>query len=82
MTIRYFCDACGGETAGNNDLGECKVLNKGGVLVATFGISTVHFSQALASQRSDLHVCRYCLVDAATRSDDRPREAPKPGAPT
>lgn len=75
MSTKYFCDACGVETRGQNSLNECKVLNKRGVLVAKFCTAN------LISERRDLHVCKYCLIDAVTRFDDRPRQAPEAGAP-
>lgn len=71
--IRYFCDCCGQELKGRDADGRIP----GGRLKATLknGNSelTVEIIESKDGVGNSGHFCRYCVLDALAKLDDRPQ---------
>jgi hypothetical protein len=73
--IRYFCDCCGGEIAerdikDRNPLDRLAAeLKKGN---STLRVEVIESKDGVGNAG---HFCRYCVLDALAKLDDRPRAA-------
>ena len=73
--IRYFCDCCGEEIA-TRDSKERNPLHR---LTATLKKGGSQLSVEVIESKDAFgnggHFCRYCVLDALQKLDDRPRAA-------
>jgi hypothetical protein len=85
MSVRTFCDCCGGEitkantTATNtsiNPLGRLQAVLQSRDSGTTLRVEVITGTSATSNEG---HWCKHCVIDAINRLDDRPQpKAPEP----
>jgi hypothetical protein len=68
MAVKYFCDQCGDEITNRNKI-------ETGRLKASIGHLGVEVIVSQNQTANDGEYCKYCVLDALYKLDDRPREA-------
>lgn len=74
--IRRFCDVCGDELTDKNT--PCAGQNGGRVeceLKGICGVLKVEVQHAINEAWNAGDVCKYCIIDAVKKADDRPTAA-------
>lgn len=77
VMVKYFCDACGAEITPSNTVGQGRgsaprlgtTVRHGGM---TLGVEVITIVDGVSNAGV---VCKYCVLDALYRLDDRPLPA-------
>lgn len=72
--VKYYCDYCGAEITGANtrDGGRLKTTINNG-RGCSLGVEVIESCNGASNHG---HFCRYCVLDAIAKLDDRPKESP------
>lgn len=73
--IRYFCDCCGEELKGRDGDGRIPAGRLKATLTKGLSELTVEVIETKDNVSNAGHFCRYCVLDALAKLDDRPRAA-------
>lgn len=70
--IRYFCDYCEKEIDNNNRIDGDRLKTE---ITSRQNFMTVEVVTSTADMAKDCHFCKYCVIEAVNRLDDRPKPA-------
>ena len=65
---KHFCNSCGVELNGHNTFDAAELI---------VSVESVDFGIAQLNTDTDYDVCKYCVIDAITKLDDRPKSTSK-----
>jgi len=68
MSVKYFCDQCGEEITEENKI-------KSGRLKTSIGHLGIQVLMSKDKTANDGDFCKYCVLDALYKLDDRPKKA-------
>lgn len=72
--IKRFCDVCGEELTKSNTPSSGTEKNRVGCVVqGKTGRLTVEVHHAIDCMWDGGDVCKYCIIDAVNKADDRPK---------